>query len=244
MRPGLLRAVAYNQARRQTGISLYEIGKVFGQPVGKQLDRGVALPNEREFVTVVMAGSGAADAVRLVNLLCSSLGNSTPRLDQKRNAGLAGLHPGRCATAMVGRGPIGIVGEIDPRVCTAFGVVERVAIVELDLLRLHENLGSSTPIYKPVSKYPSSDIELAFVVPDSVAVDAVKRTLRTAAKAVVQRCELFDVFRGGSVPDGHRSLAFSMRVQASDHTLSEAEIAELRAVCISAVETGHKSLLR
>ncbi len=244
MRPGLLRSLAYNQARRQPSVSLYEIGKVFGQPVGKQLDRGVALPNEREFVTVVMAGSDASDAVRLVNLLCASLGNSTPRLDQKRNAGLAGLHPGRSATVMVGRGPIGVVGEIDPRACSAFGVTERVAIVELDLIRLHEHLGSTTPVFKPVSKYPSSDIVLAFVVPDSVTVDAVKRTLHTAAKALVKRCDLFDVFRGASVPAGHRSLAFTLRVQAVDHTLGEAELAEVRASCIAAVEAGHKAALR
>ncbi len=244
LRPGLLRALAYNQARRQPGRMLYELGKVFGQPVGKQLDRGVALPNEREFMTVVMAGSDATDAVKLVNLVCQSLGNSTPRLDQKRNAGLAGLHPGRSATVMVGRGPIGVIGELDPRVCEAFGVNERVAIVELDVNRLHDNLGSTTAVFKAVSKYPSSDVELAFVVPNEVAVDAVKRTLRTAAKGVAQTCELFDVYRGASLTNGTRSLAFRLRVQAADHTLSDAEIAELRALCISAVETGHRAALR
>ena len=74
------------------------------------------------------------------------------------------------------------------------------------------------------SRYPSSDVDLALVVDESVGVDDVKRVLRDAAGALCESVACFDAYRGAGVPDGHRSLALRVRLCAPDRTLSEAEL--------------------
>ena len=89
---------------------------------------------------------------------------------------------------------------------------------------------------RPVSRYPSSDFDLAFVVPDRVPAGTVEGTLVAAAGDLLESVELFDVYRGPSVPAGARSLAYRLRFCALDHTLDDAEIGTLRSTCIDAVE--------
>ncbi len=95
-----------------------------------------------------------------------------------------------------------------------------------------------------MSRYPSSDIDLAFTVPDDVAAGAVERTLRDAGGELLEDLRLFDVYRGGGIDDGNRSLAFRLRFCAQDRTLTDAEVGEIRARAIEAVESAHGAHLR
>jgi phenylalanyl-tRNA synthetase beta chain len=95
-----------------------------------------------------------------------------------------------------------------------------------------------------VSRFPSSDVDLAFVVADPVAAAAVQATLAEAGRPLVERVALFDVYRGPGVPAGSRSLAYRLRLTALDHTLTDAEIGEARRRCIEAVERRHGATLR
>jgi len=97
---------------------------------------------------------------------------------------------------------------------------------------------------RPVTRFPSSDIDLAFVVDESVPALSVERTLRHAGGTALESVELFDVYRGPSIGDGARSLAFRLRFSALDHTLDDEETGRLRSVCIEAVTTGHAARLR
>ena len=81
----------------------------------------------------------------------------------------------------------------------------------------------------PPSRYPSSDIDLAFVVPDDVPAAAVRATIAEAAGPLLASSRLFDVFRSEALAAGTRSLAFSLRLQADDHTLTDDEVGQLRA---------------
>ena len=81
-------------------------------------------------------------------------------------------------------------------------------------------------------------------MPESVPAAAVEATLRKAGGDRLVRLELFDVYRGPGLAEGTRSLAFRLRLQAPDHTLTDAEIAEIRTACIAAVEKAHDARLR
>ena len=98
--------------------------------------------------------------------------------------------------------------------------------------------------YRPVSKYPPSDIDLAFVVPDGVAAVQVERALRATAGRLLVRIELFDVYRGTGVPEGSRSLAYRLRFQAPDRTLTDADVAEARQRCIDETSRRTGAILR
>ncbi|HUR17461.1 MAG TPA: phenylalanine--tRNA ligase subunit beta [Acidimicrobiales bacterium] len=240
--PGLLKAVAFNVSRRSPDVALFEIGHVFRPPLGR---RGV-LPDEPEMLVVALAdpavgpGCGAVAAKRLLDLVLDAMHLPGARLDA---ATAPGLHPSRTARIRLRGDVVGHVGEVDPSVLEGMGIAGRVGVIEV----LVEGLIPRQRSYvqaRPVSRHPSSDIDLAFVVPDSAPAAAVAVTLREAAGELLADLRLFDVFRDDRLGAGRRSLAFRLRLQALDRTLTDAEVAELRRRCIAAVESAHGAEIR
>lgn len=227
LRPGLLRAVAFNESHRRTGVSLFEVGHVY--PPG---DRSTELPPEFEALAVALAGRDAAAAMQVWREIASAMGWGA-RVDQGNVP--AGMHPTRSATLSLGRDVVGAVGEIHPDVLDALGVAERVAWLELDLTRL---LGPEPKIamWRPVSRFPSTDLDLAFSVPDTLPAERIDKAIRQGGGALLVDLALFDVFRGPGVADGARSLAFRLRLQAADRTLTDVDIAAVRDRVVAGVQ--------
>jgi phenylalanyl-tRNA synthetase beta chain len=233
--PGLLKTVAYNESHRSSGVALFEIGHVFRVPSEPQ-----PLPDEREHLAVALAGEEAPMAAQVWEALADALAVAERALVSRE---APGLHPTRTAVITVAGEEIGSVGEVHPRVLEAFGLDERVAWLEVDLGRLLELPHGARP-YRLVSRYPSSDIDLAFETPDGVAAGTVADALRAGAGDLLVDLELFDVYRGERVRAGTRSLAYRLRLQAPDHTLTDAEIAPVRDRAIRAVRDATGATLR
>ncbi len=236
LRPGLLRAVAYNESHRTDGVSLFEIGKVFGVP-----KPGATLPDEREHLAVVLAGREAPAAVQVWEVLHRTLGLPGPGIDQSRPP--AGLHPGRSGLLTVDSEVVGEVGEVDPGVLDDLGIRERVGWLQLDVGAVLARPHGEHP-YRPISRYPSSDLDLAFEVTETVPASHVAAAIRGAAGALLVELSLFDVFRGAPVPEGRRSLAYRLRLQAADHTLTDDEITAVREAVVATVEANLPATLR
>ncbi|MGD9999357.1 MAG: phenylalanine--tRNA ligase subunit beta [Ilumatobacteraceae bacterium] len=226
MRPGLLRAIAFNESHRRSGVSFFEIGHVY--PPG---DRTSDLPLEFEGLAVALAGREAPSAMAVWREIARAMGFGA-RVDQSKPP--AGLHPTRSATLSVGRDAVGAVGEIHPDVLDAFDVTERVAWLELDLTAM---LAVEPKIaqWRPVSRFPSTDLDLAFAVPESVTADKVDKAIRQAASGLLVGLELFDVFRGQGIDPGTRSLAYRLRLQAPDRTLTDAEVGGVKEKAAAAL---------
>ncbi len=236
--PGLVKALATNAARRNTGVGLWEIGHVFRRhPDGIEPE---PLPEEREVLGVALGGRDAADAVHEWRAVAELLGL---RGISVRNEAVPGLHPTRSARLDTGDLVVGAVGEVDPAVLEAHGIAERVGWLEVDL-DLVTDLPHDPHIYRPVSIYPSSDIDLAFEVDDAEPASSVERVLREAAGDRLAWLRLFDVYRGAGIAAGRRSLAYTLRLDAVDHTLTDDEVAEVRRRCIEAVEGELPATLR
>jgi phenylalanyl-tRNA synthetase beta chain len=234
--PGLVGAVAYNWSHRNHGVGLLEIGHVFR----RSADPAAELPDEREWLGAIQAGADATAAVDLWSAVAEALGVEGVHL---ANATVAGLHPTRAARLQAGETVVGHLGEVDPGVLEAHGIGERAAIVELDL-DLLLGLPHGMAQYRRFSLYPSSDVDLAFEVDDGVPATAVQDAIRSAGGELVCSVELFDVFRGSGLAEGRRSLAYRLRLQAPDHTLTEAEIAAARRQIIDTVEASLPATLR
>jgi phenylalanyl-tRNA synthetase beta chain len=198
------------------------------------------LPDEREHLAVAIAGAEAPSAVEVWEALGDALAVPDRALV---TAEAAGLHPTRTASIVVAGEAIGSVGEVHPRVLDAFGITERVAWLEIDLGRLLDLPHGARP-YRPISRYPSSDVDLAFETPATVPAAAVEAALRQAVGLLLAGLELFDVYRGSGVAGGARSLAYHLRLQAADHTLTDAEIAAVRERAIQAVADATGATLR
>jgi phenylalanyl-tRNA synthetase beta chain len=235
MRPGLLRAIRFNESHRRPGVAFFEIGHLY--PIG---DRSSELPPEYEALAVATAGAEAPEAVALWREIAASMGLGA-RLDQSNVP--PGLHPSRSATLSLGRDVVGAVGEIHPDVLEAFGVAERVAWLELDLTRLLTP-DPKVPQWKPISRYPSTDVDLAFVVPETTTAEKIDKAIRQAAAGLLVDLALFDVFRGAGLPDDSRSLAYRLRLQAHDRTLTDTDVADLVAKVVKVTEKLGATLRR
>jgi phenylalanyl-tRNA synthetase beta chain len=236
--PGLLKAVRFNADRQEADVWLFEIGHVFERPDAS----GEQLPREREDVAAIVAGSEADAflAARLWGVLAEAL-----RLDEVKleAASVAGFHPTRAARILVGGQEVGAVGEVDPGVIAAYGLTGRIGYFTASLEAVLAAPKRSDQA-APISRFPASDIDLAFVVSDDVPAAAVEETLRRTGGDLLERIRLFDVYRGPQVGEGRRSLAYHMRLRALDRTLTDAEVASVRARMIAAVAAAHGGELR
>lgn len=233
--PGLVEAVGANAQRRQFDVAFFEIGHVFGTPPAGEL-----LPDEREQLGMIRAGRDAVAAVEAWQAIVATLGITDTHLS---NEAVPGLHPTRSGRVVVAGEVVGAIGEIDPEVAGAFGVDQRCAWLSVDLTTL-AGLPHGERVYRPVSRYPSADVDLAFEVDDAVPVHAVEATIRGALGDLLAEVSLFDVFRGPPVGEGRRSLAFTLRFEAQDHTLADTEVADARQRAIDAVLGAHPATLR
>ncbi len=224
LRPGLLKAVAFNESHRRFAVSLFEIGHVYPPGDGE-------LPDEFEQLAVVLAGRDATGAMEVWREVAAAMGFGA-RVDQSKPP--SGMHPTRSATLSLGRDEIGVVGEAHPDVLDAYGVGQRVALLELNLSVLLAT-EAKVAMWKPTSRFPSSGLDLAFVTPDSVTAEKVDKAIKQAAGALLVDLALFDTYRGSGVPADSRSLAYRLRLQALDRTLSDTELTELRNKVIAGV---------
>ena len=233
--PGLLKAIAYNASHRRLGARFFEVGHIYGVP-----SEPTSLPDEREIVAIALAGTPAPGAVAVLDELFAALAIDGLRLTPTERPG---LHPSRTAVVTINGTEVGVVGELDPDVAAAYSVTERVAWLALDLpaLLAHPH---GLRAYRKISRFPSSDIDLAFVVDESVAAFDIETTMREAAGELLVDLRLFDVFRGASVPEGSRSLAYALRLQADERTLTDGEVAEVRQRIVDAVTRDHGARLR
>ena len=272
--PGLLGALGYNAGRRQPEVRLFEVGDVFSHPddgtprvvehAGAGGAEAAALPGEREVLSAVFArdADDARHAVASWQVIAESLHLAEVRLVGPGDGvpPLPGLHPTRSAHLVAHGGSagsvtIGAVGEVDPAVAATFGLTRtvgsatshgRVGWLELDLGLLFDEtlVPRRTTTGGAVSRFPSSDIDLAFVVEDRFPADVVAEALRGAAGDLLESVSLFDVYRGAGIDEGKRSLAYRLRFCSPERTLTDEEVGALRARCIDAVEQAFGAVLR
>ena len=254
--PGLLTAVGYNESHRNEGVSLFELGVIFAAPdktgTTDKHDPNVALlPAESEHLSVILAGRDAHDTAQLWSVIADALG---VRYDMANITDISYMHPTRAAqiTLTSPSSPtspqeivLGVFGELDPSVCERYGIAQRCAWLDIRADVLIDALAlAPVSSYRQVSSYPSADFDLALVVDDAISAGEVEATLRQACGEQLQSLSLFDVYRGEQLPQGQRSLAYRLRVQADDRTFTDAEMAEIRAQCIAAVQSAHQAALR
>lgn len=224
LRPGLLKAVLFNQSHRVDDVRLFELGHVYPQGADE-------LPDEYESLTLVAVGADAREAMLWWAEISASL-EVGAQVDQNRVP--PGMHPTRSATLARGKDVLGAIGEIDPAVLSRIGVQGRVACLELNATVLcAEN--PKIALAKPVSRFPSSDFDLSFVVANEIPAAAIHRALRQAAGGSLEVVKLFDTYRGADIERESRSLTFRLRLRAADHTLTDDEVATIRKKCIDVV---------
>jgi phenylalanyl-tRNA synthetase beta chain len=232
--PGLLKALRFNVDRQLEDLALFEIGRVFAPPAP---DADDLRPVESELVGVALlppAGvstmAAVESAVRAWRWLSDGL-----HLDAATvvAATPAGLHPGRAAELRAGSVVLGVAGEVDPEVVTAYDLNGPVGWLQIDLAALQAAPRRSS-MAVDVSRFPASDVDLAFVMAGGIPAGDLVAALRKAGGDLVEELDLFEVYRGERIGAGRRSLAIRIRLRAFDRTLNDSDLAAVRDQLISA----------
>jgi phenylalanyl-tRNA synthetase beta chain len=245
---GLVRAWARNVERGTGDLILSELGNVFIHPKAAASPRstkgGVAgsvtlqLPEERERLGVLLGRpeDDAKTAVAFATGIFNRLGLADVVLRSPEQVPM-GFHPTRVAEAVdrQSQSVLGYVGEVSPLLLAALETPEdrRVGLVDLDFEAIADEsraIRLATEAKIP-SKFPSAHVDLAFVAPDSLHADDLRCALQRAAQEV-EAVALFDVYRGASLGENVRSLAYSVRLTPADSTFTDAQIATIRALLV------------
>jgi phenylalanyl-tRNA synthetase beta chain len=153
------------------------------------------------------------------------------------------LHPGRAAAVELGGRGAGWLGEIHPLVAGAWGLEGAVGF-EIDAASLLAAATAGEEVYAEISEFPSVREDIAVVVPAGVAAEKVVAVVKTAGGDTLRSAEVFDVYTSDRLGEDKVSLALRLEFSASDRTLSDEEVAPLRAAIVAALEAEVEGSLR
>lgn len=140
------------------------------------------------------------------------------------------LHPGRTAFITARGKRIGYLGEVHPEICAESGVDKRVYLAELDAGFITE-YGVGIKPYRAVSKFQAVERDLALLAPAETEAEDILACIRETSGEILESTEIFDVYTGGQVPKGKKSVAVKLVLRRSDKTLTDSEVnAEIDAV--------------
>ncbi|MYF64888.1 MAG: phenylalanine--tRNA ligase subunit beta [Chloroflexi bacterium] len=244
LRPALLRGAA-SAMRQQGGVGMFEVGRVF-------IPRDGDLPDERETATAVLAGPrgsvlweqdveslGFFDAKGIVEGALAHLGLSATF--ERTTDPL--LHPGRAAAVLVNGEQAGVVGELRPQAVAQYDIpAAQAAFIELDLQRLAPHVPEMRSSFTAFSRYPSAVRDLALVLDVSVPARQAQEIIESGP--LVIRATLFDLFEGDPLPEGKKSLAFTVEFQSPSKTLETAEVNDAVAAIVKRMERETGASLR
>ncbi|MDR0858805.1 MAG: phenylalanine--tRNA ligase subunit beta [Oscillospiraceae bacterium] len=205
MLPGMLRVVSANRDARNKNVKLYELARVYLPQAGSRLPL-----EQKTLILTALDSDFQSFKSEVVNIL-SALNVPIPEFTAETSN--ANYHPGRCALI----GSYGIMGEIHP------GLSEKTAAAELNVDALYDaKLPEAT--YKEDAKYPELLLDLAFTVDAEITVGAMLAAITEAGGKLLARAELFDVYTGAQLPQGKKSLAFSLAFRSSEKNLTDDEV--------------------
>lgn len=238
--PHLIDNAVYNVNRQQKDVQLYEIGRVFvSRGEGNQPDEiemlGGVLTGEMNRTEWLGAGIPADfyAAKGIVDSVFEKLGMAN-NISWRPTKGYEEMHPGRTADIYMGEEKIGFVGEIHPRFAEE-NDLNRTAVFEISLDQLM-NFKSGNIVYEQLSKYPTITRDIALVVKQSVTVEELMTTVRSAAEKYLVDMFAFDVYEGDNVEEGMKSVALRLTYLNKEQTLTDEEIEAVHDPVLKALE--------
>ncbi len=235
--PSMLEILSRNNAYHNKSAKLYEVAKIYlpveGQPLPeepKMLLLGTYGANETFFtlkgeVEAIFAG------LRLKKASYTALKDNPS------------YHPGRCARITVDGMDVGVMGQVHPLVAKNYGIDTEVYCAEINFTKL---LSCQLPdaTYTPLPKYPTVSRDLALICDEAVTVAQAEEVITAAAGKLLRDVKLFDIYRGTGVPEGKKSMAFSLELRADDRTLTDADSESVVTKILAALKEKLDASLR
>jgi phenylalanyl-tRNA synthetase beta chain len=217
---GLIEVLRTNLARRAERVRVFEIGRCFLRAAPGS-DQPLRLAGLAYGGAVAEQWGEPARPVDFYDVKADLEALAAPLALATTRGTHPALHPGRAATVMLGGRNVGWIGELHPRLVKAFDLPRVPVLFELDLDALTT---VPLPAAAAISRLPIVRRDIALVVDEGLAAQAVVDALLESAVDHVEDVRLFDVYRGSGLPPGKKSLAILVLMQDTERTLTDPEI--------------------
>ena len=214
--PSMMDILGRNYAYHNKNVKLYELAKIYLPTEGQQL------PREPKMLLLGCYGSDASFLQLKGELEAVMTGLRLPKANYTAVKDNPSYHPGRCAAVSVDCVHVGYIGQVHPLVAQNYGIDCEVYCVEIDFSKLFQ-LRLPDPTYTPLPKYPSVTRDLSLICDEAIIVAEVENVIAASAGKLLRSIRLFDIYRGVGIPEGKKSLAFSLELRADDRTLTDAD---------------------
>ena len=214
--PSMLDILGRNYAYHNKNVKLYELAKIYLPTEGQDL------PREPKMLMLGTYGAGA-NFFKLKGELENILaGLRLPKASYTAVKDNPSYHPGRCAAVSINGTELGYMGQVHPLVAKNYGLDCEVYCVELDFAKMSQ-LVLPEPVYVPLPKYPGVTRDLSLICDEAVTVAQIEEVITASAGKLLRGVKLFDIYRGTGVPEGRKSMAFSLELRADDRTLTDTD---------------------
>lgn len=244
--PDMLTVLSTNYNRRIEEARLFELSRTYSKrSTRKSQVEGIdesSLPVEIETLTIGLYGKADFyDIKGVVESLLSEL--KITDFDYIRETDNPVFHPGRTAALVINGEKAGVFGEVHPDVLDNFEIGTRAYVAVIETEKLSSSAGQ-TAQYRQLPKFPASARDIAMLVKDEIMVKQIEEIIRQRAGKILEDIKLFDVYKGKQVPEGMKSVAYSITFRAEDRTLTDEEVGKSMKKILDGLKTGIDAQLR
>lgn len=240
--PSMLDTLAHNYSYRNPEASLYELATVYTPIIKDRKADAEKLPEESRILMLGSYGRLSFFQFKgVIELILKEF--DLPDVSFEAVSDNPSYHPGRCARICAGDKEIGIFGAIHPSVSKLNGMEVEVLSAEISCQALY-SLRNTKKLYTPLPRFPASTRDIAFLVDAGIPVAKLEKEIRGAVGNILESVSLFDVYCGDQIPDGKKSVAYSVTMRVSDRTLTDEECDKAVKKAIASLETSFAAILR
>ncbi|RYG74865.1 phenylalanine--tRNA ligase subunit beta [Lentibacillus lipolyticus] len=247
MVPELLKSVAYNRARSQMDISYFEMGNVFvtnEQTLSQQPSENLRLAGAMTGMWLRHPWQHEQKQVDfyLVKGVLEGLFAYLAIPISFEQTKLTDMHPGRCASILIDGRIVGFLGQTHPVLEKELDLGETF-VFDIDLDQVMD-FYTNTTSYEPIPKYPAIARDIAFIVDEDVLAGDIKETIEKEGAPLVKNVRIFDVYKGDNLPEGKKSIAYSLFYQDPEKTLQDDEVEQSYQTIVASVNEKFDSYVR
>ena len=235
--PSMLEILGRNNAYHNKSVKLYEMAKIY-LPV-----EGEKLPQEPKMLVLGTYGAGETFFTLKGELEAVFAGLRTKKASYTAVKNNPSYHPGRCASVSIEGEEVGVIGQVHPAVAKNYGMEAEVYCAEISFTKLLNHLLPDAT-YTPLPKYPTVTRDLALVCDEEITVAQAEDVITAAAGKLLRGVKLFDIYRGTGVPEGKKSMAFSLELRADDRTLTDSDSEAVVTKVLTALKEKLGAILR
>ena len=235
--PSMLEILSRNNAYHNKSVKLYELAKIY-LPVEGQI-----LPEEPKMLLLGTYGANETFFTLKGELEAIFKGLRVKKASYCAVKDNPSYHPGRCAKITIDGIDVGVMGQVHPLVAKNYGIDVDVYCAEINFTAV---LGLLLPdaTYTPLPKYPSVTRDLALICDEAVTVADCENVINASAGKLLRGVKLFDIYRGTGVPEGKKSMAFSLELRADDRTLTDTDSEQVVTKVLKALAEKLDATLR